>query len=330
MPAHPAIAVRGLTKVFRVPERPPGVVGALRQLIRPATREVVAVKDVSFEVAPGERVAFVGPNGAGKSTTIKVLSGILLADAGDVQVAGLVPWNARTKLGYRIGTVFGQRSQLWYHLPARDSFDLLSHIYELDRAEYTRRCDALVDVFELGALLDRPVRQLSLGQRMRCELVASLLHKPRVLFLDEPTIGLDVTAKALIRDLVKERSTSEGTTVLLTSHDTGDMERVCDRVIVIHEGRLLLDQAVADLRKTFIRKRVVTLLTAEPTLDVSLPGARIVHREPHQVVLAVDTQKTPVAQVVAYALEHARLRDVTIEDPPMEDIVKAIYAGAAS
>ncbi|MDJ0976033.1 MAG: ATP-binding cassette domain-containing protein [Planctomycetota bacterium] len=333
-PAHQpngfAIRVRGLTKVFRVPDRPPGLAGAVRQLFRPKSKSVRAVDELSFEIARGERVAFVGPNGAGKSTTIKVLSGILHPDAGEVEVAGLLPWRDRRELGFRIGTVFGQRTQLWYHLPAGDTFDLLAHVYEQDPAVHARRRAELVEIFGIGDLLTKPVRQLSLGERMRCEIVASLLHAPDVLFLDEPTIGLDVTAKAVIRDLIRDRSQADGSTVLLTSHDTGDMERVCDRVIVIHEGRLLLDQPVRALRQGYIRRKVITLLTAEESPALELDGVEIVAQEPHRTVLEVDLDRTPVDKVVAHALENARLRDLTVEDPPMEEIVQAIYARAAN
>ena len=233
-----AIEIRGLRKTFRVREGRQGLRGAVHDLFAPRTRDVVAVDDISFEIAPGERVAFVGPNGAGKSTTIKVLSGILHPSAGEVRVLGLVPWRQRHELCFRIGTVFGQRTQLWYHLPASDSYDLLARVYDLDDATYRRRRDAYVEVFGIGPLLAKPVRQLSLGERMRCEIVASLLHAPEVLFLDEPTIGLDVTAKATIRNLIREQSEREGSTLLFTSHDTGDMESVCDRVIVIHRGAI--------------------------------------------------------------------------------------------
>jgi ABC-2 type transport system ATP-binding protein len=323
-----AIEVRGLRKVFRVRERAPGLGGAVRHLFAAKTRDVVAVADVSFEIGRGERVAFVGPNGAGKSTTIKVLTGILHPTGGDCRVLGLVPWKERTRLGFRIGTVFGQRSQLWQHLPAGDTFDLLAKVYEQDDATHRARRADLVGAFGIGDLLSRPVRRLSLGERMRCEIVASLLHAPEVLFLDEPTIGLDVTAKAVIRDLLRERSEREGTTLVLTSHDTGDMERVCDRVVVIHEGRLLLDRPVQDLRRGFIRRKVVTLLTAEPSVAISLPGVTVVSSDPHRTVLEVDTAVTPVEAVVQAAIGASRLRDLTVEDPPMEEIVQAIYASA--
>jgi ABC-2 type transport system ATP-binding protein len=323
-----SIEVRGLRKVFLVREPARGVSGALRQLVRPRTRPVVAVDDLSFSIEAGERVAFVGPNGAGKSTTIKVLSGILQPTAGDVRVLGLDPCARRRELAFRIGTVFGQRTQLWYHLPAADTFALLRLVYEQDQETHRRRLAALVDAFALRPLLGKPVRQLSLGERMRCEIVASLLHAPSVLFLDEPTIGLDVTAKATIRDLVRDSSLRDGSTVLLTSHDTGDMERVCDRVIVIHEGRLLLDRPVQDLRRHYIRRKRVTLLTAEEAVAVDLPGVARVEAAPHRTVLDVDVARTPVEAVVQAAMKASRLNDLTVEDPPMEEIVQAIYASA--
>lgn len=323
-----AIEVEGLRKVFQVRERASGLMGAVRQLFSAPTHDVVAVDEIAFRIEPGERVAFVGPNGAGKSTTIKMLTGILHPTAGSARVLGVVPWEERTQLAYRLGTVFGQRTQLWYHLPPADTFELLRHIYDQDADRHKQRLGRLVEAFEVGPLLDKPVRQLSLGERMRCEIVASLLHGPEVLFLDEPTIGLDVTAKAVIRDLIRDTSLQDGSTVLLTSHDTGDMERVCDRVLVIHHGRLLLDQPVAELRRTYIRRKVVTLLTAESAIAVDLPGVALVDQAPHRTVLEVDVETTPIDQVVQAALAAGRLRDLTVEDPPMEEIVQAIYATA--
>ncbi len=323
-----SIEVDGLRKVFQVREQGSGIKDALRYLFRPPTRDVVAVDGISFSIARGERVAFVGPNGAGKSTTIKMLTGILHPTAGEAHVLGLTPWKDRRALAYKLGTVFGQRTQLWYHLPARDTFRLLARIYDQDDAVHERRLGELVEAFALAPLLKKPVRQLSLGERMRCEIVASLLHKPEVLFLDEPTIGLDVTAKATIRDLIRDASVQDGSTVLLTSHDTGDMEHVCDRVIVINHGKLLLDQPVRELRRTYIRQKIVTLLTAEPRIELDLPGVTVRDRAPHRTVFEVDVSATPVERVVKAALELGRLRDLTVEDPPMEEIVKAIYARA--
>ena len=323
-----AIELEHLTKTFTIRKTAPGLLGALRGLVSAEIEEVDAVSDLCLSIERGERVAFVGPNGAGKSTTIKMLSGILHPTSGHAKVAGFVPWKQRSDLAYRIGTVFGQRSQLWYHLPARDTLDLLAHVYECGGPDYDRRRAYLVDAFEIGAFLEKPVRQLSLGQRMRCEIVASLLHDPEIVFLDEPTIGLDVDAKATIRDVVREHSEREGRTVLLTSHDTGDMERVCDRVVVINHGRLLLDAPITALRSTFIRRKLVTLQTAEPTVTLSLPGVRVLDQRPHRTELEVDTDLTPVGAVVSAVLECSRLRDLTIADPPMDEVVQAIYRQA--
>jgi len=320
-----AIEVEELTRTFWVQQRQPGWQGALRALVWAPKRQVTAVDHISFTIERGERVAFVGPNGAGKSTTIKMLSGILYPSSGRAAVAGLVPWIDRRTLAYRIGTVFGQRSQLWYHLPPSDTFELLARVYDQDYATFARRRDALVDAFGIGDHLDRPVRQLSLGERMRCEIVASLLHDPEIVFFDEPTIGLDVSAKSTIRELVRDRSIETGQTVLLTSHDTGDMEQVCDRVIVIHGGRVLLDASLDTLRSTFIRRKRVTLLTAEPNVELELPGVTVVGRKPHRTAFEIDVDLTPIEAVVAAAIRTTTLRDLTVEDPPMEEIVEAIY-----
>ena len=327
MPA--AIQVDALRKVFRVRERDAGAFALLRGLVAPRFRSVEAVAGLTFTIAPGERVACIGPNGAGKSTTIKLLTGILHPTAGTVRVLDLDPVRDRRRVAYRIGTVFGQRSLLWYHLPARDSLRLLARIYDLDRATAERRLGALTETFALAPLLDRPVRSLSLGERMRCEIAASLLHAPAVCFLDEPTIGLDVQAKAAIRDLLRARSERDGATVLLTSHDTGDVESVCDRVLVLHEGRLLLDRPIGALRGLVRRKRV-TCVTTEPDLALVLPGVRVAERAPHRTVFEVDTAETPVERVVEAALRAAHLQDLSVEDPPLETIVRELYARAAA
>jgi ABC-2 type transport system ATP-binding protein len=324
-----AIRVDDLHKSFRVRERAPGLRAAVRGLFAPASRTVMAVDGLRFTVGLGERIAFVGPNGAGKSTTIKILSGILYPDRGHVAVLGLDPWRQRRRLGFRIGTVFGQRSQLWHHLPANDTFELLARVYEQEPAVHARRKRALVERFDIGDLLAKPVRQMSLGQRMRCEVVASLLHGPEILFLDEPTIGLDVTAKAVLRDLLRAQSVEDGRTLLLTSHDTGDMEQVCDRVIVIHHGRLLLDQPTARLRGCFIGRKRVTVHSAAERVDLELPGVAVVERAPHRTLFEVDLRLAAVEQVIQALLAQTTLQDLSIEDPPMDEIVRAIYERAA-
>ncbi|MET0286551.1 MAG: ATP-binding cassette domain-containing protein [Polyangiales bacterium] len=321
-----AIEVEGLRKVYRASVRAPGLMGSFRQLLQPTYREHVAVRDVSFSIAAGERVAFVGQNGAGKSTTIKLLSGILQPDAGKARVVGFVPWRERTQLSYRIGTVFGQRSQLWYHLPVLDTFELLRHVYDQDGEAYRARSAMLIEAFSIGPHLHKPVRQLSLGERMRCELVASLLHAPDVLFLDEPTIGLDVAAKATIREVVRDESLRFGRTLLLTSHDTADMERVCERVIVIHDGGIVLDEPLARLRQRYIREKRITLQVAEAAPVLDLPHVRVVESAPHRLVLELDVTRMPVDALLHAVLRTLQVQDLTVEDPPMDEIVAAIYA----
>ena len=319
-----AVEVNNLKKNFEVRKK----AGVLKSFLSPEYKTVEAVKGLSFSLQKGERVAFVGPNGAGKSTTIKILAGILHPSEGDVLINGLTPWIDRKKMAYQIGTVFGQRSQLWYHLPAKDTFELLSYAYEMERDEFKKRMVTLVDAFGAEDIIEKPVRQLSLGERMRCEIIASLLHKPSVLFLDEPTVGLDVISKGVIRDLVKQASEQDGTTVLLTSHDTGDMERVCDRVIVIDHGELVTDQRVKDLRTGYIREKIITLAMTEVNIDMNLKGVRLIEKMPHHLKISVDTSIVSVENILQQAMGKTSLEDITVEDPPTEDIIKAIYGGA--
>ena len=237
------VEVRNLTKRFG---------GARRQVF-------TAVDGISFTIEAGERVAFIGPNGAGKSTTLKMLTGLLYPTSGSARVAGYVPWDERRRLAFDIGIVFGQRSQLWYQLRVQDSFDLLAKIYGLETGRYRTRVAHVAEVLRIAAFLDAPVKSLSLGQRMRCEIAAALLHGPKILFLDEPTIGLDVTAKALLREHLRHLAEAEDTMILLTSHDVGDIEQICERVILVNHGRVLVDQPLEALRASFPRERRVTI-----------------------------------------------------------------------
>ncbi|MBI2762006.1 MAG: ATP-binding cassette domain-containing protein [Chloroflexi bacterium] len=320
-----AIHVRDLRKTFRQRKRAPGLAGALRGLVHAHYTEVEAVRGVSFEIEAGEVVAFIGPNGAGKSTTIKMLTGILYPTSGEGTVLGLTPWRERTRLAFHIASVFGQRSQLSYHLPARDSFDLLASIYELEDRAYRERVGELTDLFEIGRLIETPVRRLSLGERMRCEVAASLLHRPRVLFLDEPTIGLDVVAKQTIRDLIRRLNEEEGTTVLLTSHDAGDVEHLCRRAIVINHGALMFDDSVATLRREFLGTKVIDLVLAERAGPVQYPGVRCVSHEDYRVRLEVDAGEQQVDLIVAHLVSRLRVADITISDPPMEEVIAEMY-----
>jgi ABC-2 type transport system ATP-binding protein len=324
-----AIELDGLTKTFRVARREAtGFVGRLAEAMVPRHTLVRALDGISLRVQAGERVAFIGPNGAGKSTTLKILSGILHPDEGEATVLGFVPWRDRPSLAFEIGTVFGQRSQLWYHLPPRETFALLARVYEVDAAEHRRRLATLVDAFDLGSCLDTPVRQLSLGQRMRAEIAASLLHAPRLLFLDEPTIGLDVSAKATIRALLQAQSETHGTTLLLTSHDTGDIERVCQRAVIIHQGRLLWDGSLADLRRRFVTHKRMTLWSETERLVFDLPGVRVLATRPFVTDIELTPGTTPVGFVVDAAVRQGVLHDLTVTDAPLDEVIRRIYREA--
>ncbi len=302
------IEARGLIKQFRIRKQ-----------------NVIAINDIYFAIKKGERVAFIGPNGAGKSTTIKILTGILHPTSGEVRVLGMVPWKQRRSLGFEIGTVFGQRSQLWYHLPPWDAFGLLSKIYEINREVYQKQLNHLSEVFEIDRFLHQPVRKLSLGQRMRCELVASLLHNPKILFLDEPTVGLDVTAKLKIRNLLNHISNDQGTTIFLTSHDTSDIEQVCERVIVLDKGKILRDCPLRQLRSEYVKRKIVTLTSDQKELSLSLPGIEILENQNFIFKCEVDLKAIPIEKVIHNALKKCSLKDVTIEDPTMEEIIRSIY-----
>ncbi|MDP1598947.1 ATP-binding cassette domain-containing protein [Phenylobacterium sp.] len=320
------ITIANLRKQYSYAKRGRGLFGGFS----PQHVSIEAVDGVSFQVERGERVAVIGPNGAGKSTTLKMLSGILEPTSGEASVLGLTPWRDRKALAYRIGVVFGQRSQLWGELPARDSFNQLRHIYDQDKAVFEKRLGEMVKRFALAELLDQPVHRMSLGQRMRCEITASLLHGPGLLFLDEPTIGLDVTAKAAIRDFIRDHARDHGQTVLLTSHDTRDIELVCDRVIVVNAGRVVVDQPTDQLRRRFLGRKIVTLLFNGAQIVLDLPGVTRRASDAHAVVLDVDTRLVRVEQVITAALAHGGVEDITIEDPPMEEVIHDIYASAVT
>jgi len=319
------IQVAGLTKTFVTKEKQPGLRGSMRALFRPTRRETHAVKDITFTVEEGERVAFIGPNGAGKSTTIKMLVGILHPTSGQALVLGKIPWRERARLAYEIGAVFGQKSQLWYHLPPADSFDLLARIYEVERATYRQRLDHLVELFEIGDYLQVPVRKLSLGERMRCEIAASLLHHPRILFLDEPTIGLDVVVKQRIRDLILELNQQEGVTIFLTSHDAGDVEVLCKRAMVINHGEVIYDGRVSTLKRDYIHAKTVSLKLGEPWQGFDGPGVEVLKHTGYGVKLKVDTAVAPIEEVVGRLLAQYSIADITVDNPPMEEIIARIY-----
>ncbi len=327
---EPVIRVRNLRKTFRTPVKRRGLGGFFANLFAPEMRTVHAVDGISFQVERGEMLAFIGPNGAGKSTTIKIITGILHPDAPtgekrELSVLGFDPQRDRKRLSYRIGTVFGQKSQLWFHLPPLDSLKLLADIYDVDRASAERRIDFLTEVFEIGDYLHTPVRKLSLGERIRCEIAASLLHQPEVLFLDEPTIGLDVVVKQRIRDLILRVNEEERATVFLTSHDVGDMEKICRRVIVINHGRVVLDDSVKTLKYSFANRKIVDLKLEAP-LHMDLGGVRVVKTKEYSAKLEIDLAVTTMEAAIQHIVGRNRIVDITVSDPPMEEVIAEIYA----
>jgi len=322
-----ALRTRGLGKTFRVKRKEAGLSASFRSLWKPNWETKEAVRGIDLTVREGETVAFLGPNGAGKSTTIKMLSGILHPSYGEAEVLGFTPWKEREELAYRIGTVFGQKSQLWYHLPPIDTFELIGTVYELKRDEFAKRRNDLIERFELGPYLHTPVRKLSLGERMRCEIAASMLHRPKLLFMDEPTIGLDAVVKQRIRELIRERNRKEGTTVFLTSHDAGDVESLCSRAIVIHHGGVLLDEPVERMRREVLSRKNVTLKLAEGADPSGLPeidGAEW-EKADGGYCLAVDLKRTTIERVLGELIGRVGFTDVNVEDPPLEEIIKHIY-----
>jgi ABC-2 type transport system ATP-binding protein len=321
----PQIIVEALAKTYRVAERAPGIAGALRGLARRRWREVHALAGVSFNLEAGELLAFIGPNGAGKSTTVKILSGILRPTSGRVEVGGLVPWEDRVRHVARIGVVFGQRSQLWWDLPVIDGFDLLADIYRVEPAHYRRRRDELVAMLRLEPLLDQPVRQLSLGQRMRAEFVAALLHDPAILFLDEPTIGLDAPSKLAVREFVHRLNREQGVTVLLTTHDMHDVEALAERVIVIGHGRVLTDAPFESLRAGVFTERRLYVDFAGPPPDLEMEGVTVRARGERSLELAFDPAKIPTPKLIAaIAAKHA-VEDVHVDEPPIEEVITRFY-----
>lgn len=321
-----AIVVQNLSKTFITKRKTAGVAGSLRALTRPEYQTVEAVRGISFQMEDGELVGFIGPNGAGKSTTIKILTGILHPSDGFAQVLGHVPWVERRQLAYKIGTVFGQRPQLWYHLPAIDTFHLFGKIYEQDDKTIQTRIHFLAEAFEIEHLLETPVRKLSLGQRMRCEVAASLLHRPKLILLDEPSIGLDVVAKQRIRDTVKQMAELEGVGVLLTSHDAGDIEALCKRVIIVNHGQIVYEDKVSNLKRRFLTSKQVDVRYAqELPSDFLLDGVEILKTGRYGLKLRFDTRETPVDQVISRLAAAGNLVDLTISDPSLEEVIRTIY-----
>jgi ABC-2 type transport system ATP-binding protein len=320
------INVENLSKTYRVAVRDPGIAGAFRGLFRRRHRDVAALDAVSFALQKGELLGFIGPNGAGKSTTIKILSGILRPSAGHCTVDGLVPWEQRIAHVARIGVVFGQRTQLWWDLPVEESFELLRDIYRVDGAQFARTKERLVEMLKIAPLLDTPLRQLSLGQRMRCEIAAALLHTPSILFLDEPTIGLDAVSKLALRDFVKDLNRNEGVTVLLTTHDMHDIEALARRVIIIGNGRLLRDSSFESMRTDVLGERRLIVDFANDADDVAIEDATVRSRDGRTVEFAFDPSRVAAHVLIARVAAAHEIADMRVEDPGIEEVIARFYA----
>ncbi|HRW10446.1 MAG TPA: ATP-binding cassette domain-containing protein, partial [Caldilineaceae bacterium] len=313
--------------------RKPGLIGAIQNLFSNDYKSVEAVNDISFAIAQGEVVGYIGPNGAGKSTTIKMLTGILHPTAGEVLVDGFVPQRERVRNSMQIGVVFGQRSQLLWDIPPRDTFELMRKMYTIPRERYARNLTHFIELLEMGDFLDRPVRQLSLGQRMRCELVASLLHDPKVLYLDEPTIGLDVVAKERIREFIQSLNQERQTTVILTTHDIDDIERLCRRVLIIDKGKLIYDGALAEIKRRFGRRRQLTFSLAEGApaagLDAAIgaigSGIDVQRDDDGAIHVGFDPQLVDATTLTRHIVNSYPVSDLAVAEADLEAIIRAIY-----
>ena len=320
------IELEQVCKSFTLRKRQKGWLGAVRGAFTRDTQTIRAVDDVSFTVDEGELVGYIGPNGAGKSTTIKMMSGILTPDSGRVSVMGRVPWKERVRHVASIGVVFGQRSQLWWDTPVIDSFELLRDIYRVSPADYRRRLDDLTALLDASSLLNTPVRQLSLGQRMKCEFIAALLHGPRILFLDEPTIGLDAVTKLALRDFLIDLNRREGVTMLLTTHDMDDVEALCRRVMVIGKGRLLFSGGMDALRARYAPHRIIRARLAEERAQLELTGAQSVTLSGRDALITFLPEETPAEQMIARLAAACPLADLTVEAPDVDHLVAEMYA----
>lgn len=325
------VEAQGLTKIFRRPQKDPGLRGSLKHLVQRKFQDHRAVDGIDLSISEGEAVAYVGPNGAGKSTTIKLLTGILVPTAGTVRIGGLTPHLDRVANARNIGVLFGQRTQLWWDLPVRESLGLLRDMYGLSPEFYKSRLARLDEVLGLDDLMPVLARKLSLGQRMRADLAAALLHQPRIVYLDEPTIGLDISVKDRVRRFLRELR-ADGTTLMLTTHDLGDIEDVCERIVIIDEGRKIFDGPLAQMKDRFARTRRMHLQLAEAVppekLVELLPGIEVTQGEsPHELTVGFDRFTHTAGQIIAAALELTEVGELHLDEPAIEDIVRKVYAG---
>ena len=318
------ITVKNLNKTFKVKQKDKGFKGSMKSLFKPKYKIIKAVKNISFEVEEGEVVAFIGPNGAGKSTSIKMMTGILYPDSGEISVYGLDPRRDRKRLAYNIGCVFGQKEQLWTHLTPYDNFKFFGAIYDLPKDKIEQKIKEFTKTFELEEFINTPVRNLSLGQRIRCEIVASLIHEPKILFLDEPTIGLDPVVKEKIRTLIKRMNKEYKTTVVLTSHDVSDIEKLCKRVIIVNKGQIVLDDTMENLKYHYLNKKIIDVKMKEKVNLDDVEGITILKDKDYNLKLEVDLKKKNISDAIDL-LNTDNIIDINISNVPLEEIISEIY-----
>ncbi|MEG6522504.1 ABC transporter ATP-binding protein [Desulfotomaculum sp. 1211_IL3151] len=319
------IEVKHLYKQYDVAKRQEGMWGAVRSLFHREYLSKMAVQDISFTIKAGEVVGYIGPNGAGKSTTIKMLTGILVPTSGDILINGIVPYKERQKNARQIGVVFGQRTQLWWDLPAIESFELLKQVFQIPQQRYRKNMDTFAEILGLGEFMQTPVRQLSLGQRMRADIAASLLHDPSILFLDEPTIGLDVVAKERMRTFIKEINQERGVTVILTTHDMSDIEKLCRRMILIDKGQVMYDGELAKIKEKFGQHRLLIIDLEGEESGFSMAGAEVIREEGNRKWLRFNRRQISASQLINQISERYEIKDLAISDPEIDEMIRQIY-----
>jgi len=319
------ISIKNLKKTFKTKITRPGVAGVLKNIFKPEYKYIKAVDNITIDIKEGELISFIGPNGAGKSTTLKMLSGILFPDSGKIRILNKDPTKKRKEIAYDIGTIFGQKPQLWFHLPPIDSFNLFAKIYDLDIKEYTERINKLINLFEITDIVNQPVRKLSLGQRMRCEFVLALLHNPKILFLDEPTIGMDIIVKKTIRELIKKINEKEKTTIIFTSHDIGDIENISSRLIIINHGKVVYDGDFRKVKQKYLSKKILKITTEDKIDFNDLRDLNVIKKSKFYAEFEINTHKYPLKQVISYLFEKYKITDIAINEIDIEEVIEEIY-----
>ncbi|MDD4049991.1 MAG: ATP-binding cassette domain-containing protein [Candidatus ainarchaeum sp.] len=319
------ISIKGLKKTFKTKVTKPGMSGIFKNIFSPDYKYIKAVDNIYLDIKEGELVSFIGPNGAGKSTTLKMLSGILFPDSGKIKILGKDPSKKRKELSYDIGTIFGQKPQLWFHLPPIDSFNLFAKIYDLDKKIYQERLKNLINLFEISDIINQPVRKLSLGQRMRCEFVLALLHNPKILFLDEPTIGMDIIVKKTMRELIKKINEKEKTTIILTSHDIGDIENISTRLVIINHGQIVYDGDFKNIKQKYLSKKLLKI-TTEDKIDLKdFKDLIVIKKSKYYIEFEINTKKFPLNKVIDFLFTKYKITDIGINEMPIEDVIEEIY-----